>query len=102
LAKFNRYLLKVTDALGSMTTDLESNVHVDSYSISDTSTAISQVLSASAGLSSKLLSLTVSSDNGPFAFTQAQLNNFTGSNTLIKTLAKVQGNYALNLTGVTH
>ena len=101
LGKINSYLLSVTDALASKTTDLESNVHVDNYSISDTSTAISQVLNALVGLSSKLLRLTVTSDNGPFALTQAQLNNFTGSNNLIKTLAKVQGNYSLSLSGVT-
>ena len=100
-SKMDSYQLVVRDALASIASGLDSNSHVDNFTINDTSTAIGQLVGASPSLSDKLQSLTISSDNGPIVLSQAQLNNFSGSNGVIKTLAKVQGNYALSLTGVT-
>ena len=100
-ANTNAYQLNVTDALGSIASALDANAHVDTFTLSDSSTAIGSAITASPALSDKLLSLSVTSDTGPMVLTQAQLNDFSGNNSLINTLSKVQGDYHISLTGVT-
>lgn len=102
LAKFNNYQLSVTDALASKATDLMGDSHVVSFTISDTSSAISSAMSATSdslpSMLSKLTALSVT--DGPIEASQAQLNQFAGTNDFIETLANITGNYTLSLTGV--
>jgi len=109
LNKIDNYQATVSGALVVDAIGLNSNSHVVSFDLSDSSGHINDALIALSNMSDKLTFITAipgadTSEDAPIELSQSQLNNFAGTETnssLIETLAKISGDYSLSLTGVT-
>ncbi len=100
LAKIDSYSAAISDALISDASDLDADSNVSSFTLSDSSSNIKTSLSTLTSLSSKFNALAVTADDDAIEVSQSDLNNFTGTNDLIDTLAKFTGDYRLSITGV--
>jgi len=97
LAKItSSYMLEVTDASTSMASQLQSNSHVSSFNVKDTSSNVGSALLANSSIAdmSKISSIAVTSDDGAIDMTQSQYESLSDS------ISQITGSFRLKISDV--
>ena len=97
LAKItSSYMLEVTDASTSMASQLQSNSHVSSFNVKDTSSNVGSALLANSSIAdmSKISSIAVTSDDGAIDMTQSQYESLSDR------MSQITGSFRLKISDV--
>jgi hypothetical protein len=97
LAKItSSYIVEVTDASTSMASQLQSNSHVSSFNVKDTSSNVGSALLANSSIAdmSKISSIAVTSDDGAIDMTQSQYESLSDS------ISQITGSFRLKISDV--